>query len=292
MKLNDLLNQQGIDPSHVLVLRHRPSEPALNKVLPWLAAERPEVFNAYQQTQGERLEKTMQKLQGKGYVASFIRHSAGKALFVGLYAIGASKSLSTKQYWAVPAYQEMQKFGMRGFRKERASVLWFDLAITDFYAHWQGKLVVVWPPPDRSWYRWASRNDIPVAAILEDSALVASMPSWDELDLAWDELRVLPTRWLDALSHWRGIYYIFDTHDGKGYVGSAAGSDNLLGRWMGYGSTGHGGNKLLRDRDPKTFRFTILQRVSPDMEVSDVVRLENTWKERLHSRQPYGLNEN
>ena len=52
MHLNDLLRGQRIDPEHVLVLRHRPHEPQLRKVLPWFAAEAPEVFNAYQQTRG------------------------------------------------------------------------------------------------------------------------------------------------------------------------------------------------------------------------------------------------
>jgi len=78
MNLNDLLLGKGIDAQKVLVLRHRPSEPELNKVLPWLAAEKPNVFNAYQQTQGEKLEKTM---KGARYVAAFIGHepSSGRS---------------------------------------------------------------------------------------------------------------------------------------------------------------------------------------------------------------------
>ena len=52
------------------------------------------------------------------------------------------------------------------------------------------------------------------------------------------------------------------------------------------------GMTQLRKRDPKNFRFTMLQRVSPDMEADDVLRLESTWKERLHTRQPFGLNDN
>ena len=34
MNLSDLLRGKNIDPQHVLVLRHRPWEPELNKVLP------------------------------------------------------------------------------------------------------------------------------------------------------------------------------------------------------------------------------------------------------------------
>jgi hypothetical protein len=118
------------------------------------------------------------------------------------------------------------------------------------------------------------------------------MPEWEEIDLSWEELSILPTRWRGKLAEWRAIYYIFDTSDAKGYVGAAYGDENLLGRWVNYAATGHGGNRLLRQRDPKHLRFTILQRVSPDMEATDVIRLEASWKERLHTRSPWGLNDN
>ncbi|HEV2200338.1 MAG TPA: hypothetical protein VGR73_11010 [Bryobacteraceae bacterium] len=150
--LNDLLRKAGVDPQQTLVFRHRPFEPELNKVLPWLAAERPKVFNAYQQTQGEKLEKVM---KDAAYVASFIGHEPSKAVFVGLYQIGESKPMTRGEYWQVPAYIEMKKFGMRGLTEEtgRSSCLWFDLVQTEFYASWKGKLVVNWPPPERSWWR-------------------------------------------------------------------------------------------------------------------------------------------
>jgi hypothetical protein len=86
--------------------------------------------------------------------------------------------------------------------------------------------------------------------------------------------------------------YIFDASDGKGYVGSAYGDTNLLGRWQNYAASGHGGNALLRKRDRKNFRFSILERVSPDAHAKDVCQLEGTWKDRLHARSPHGLNDN
>ena len=104
LTLNDLLLNANIDPDKTLVFRHRPFEPELNKVLPWLAAEKPDMYNAYQQTQGEKLEKAM---LGASYVASFIGHAPGKAVFIGLYSIGASRPLTRKEYWQVPAYIEM-----------------------------------------------------------------------------------------------------------------------------------------------------------------------------------------
>lgn len=294
MNLNDLLCKEGIDPKHVLVLRHRPVEPELRKVLPWLASEKPDFFNAYQQTQREKLEKVMNAMVGVGYVASFIGSQPGKALFVGLYTIAASRPLTYEEFWQIPAYVAMKAFGLKGWthKDRKKKVIWFELATTSFYSSWKGKLIVGWPTPERAWWRRAHRNAFPVIAIREDSALESAMPPWNEIVLDWKELGVLPSQWKAALSEWRGIYYIVDTSDGKGYVGSAYGADNLLGRWQSYAASGHGGNRELRKRDPRDFRFSILQRVSPDMEASDVIRLEASWKQRLHTHRPHGLNDN
>ena len=289
MELNELLLGKGIDPRNVLVFRHRPTEPELNKIFPLLAADRPDLFNAYQQAHSEKIEKV---LLSASHVASFIRHGSGRALFVGAYAIRKSKSLTQQQFWRIPANAELKKLGMRGFVSGRRSCLWFDLKLLDFYSEWKGKLVVDWPPPERSWWRRAHRNRMTVHAVLEDSALDTAMQKWNELDLSWSQLSVLPKRWQAKLSEWRGIYYIFDSSDAKGYVGSAYGAENLLGRWRNYGASGHGGNRLLRQRDPTNFRFTILELVSPTMPPDEVISLESNWKERLHTRQPYGLNDN
>lgn len=67
---------------------------------------------------------------------------------------------------------------MRGFDEgeKRHTLLWFELALTDFYEQWKGKLIVGWPPPERVWYRRAHQNEFPVLAILEESAL-GGLPS-------------------------------------------------------------------------------------------------------------------
>jgi hypothetical protein len=140
--------------------------------------------------------------------------------------------------------------------------------------------------------RRAHETPLNVLAIREDSVFAGALPPWNEIGFSWAELQILPNRMKAALEQWRGIYLIWDERDGKSYVGSAYGGTNLLGRWLGYASTGHGGNKLLRKRDPSTFRFSILQRVSPDLSADEVISFENSWKLRLHTRAPFGLNEN
>ncbi len=269
MNFNDLLQKAGINPKHVIMLRHRPSEPKLNKVLPWLASEKPDLFNAYQQTQPRLLERTMAKLIGIGYIASFIRHGAGKALFTGLYKIESAKPISYRQYWKMPEFIKLTNdFNMIGFTKEdaRPTVLYFNLNLMDNYCHWKGKLIIGWPPPDRSWWRRAHQNDMPFLSILEDSALNTLMPAWNDITLSWQELHILPVHWKAILAQWRGIYYIHDDSDGSGYIGSACGNDNILGRWLNYADSGHGDNILLKSRNPNQFHFSILERVSPDMD--------------------------
>ena len=288
MDLNDLLTKTGIEPKSVLVLRHRPSEPELRKVLPWLAAEKPEVYNGYQQAQWPKIERAMTRAK---YVASFIGHEPRKALFIGLYDLRGWKSVSFGEFWRIPANIALKSFGMTGLTDRQSSRLWFDLRTNGSYSEWKGKLIVHWPGLERSWWRWADRNTISVAAILQDSLLDEEMKPWNEVAITWSALKFLPTKWRAALSQWRGIYLIIDVSDGKSYVGSAYGGDNLLGRWLNYASSRHGGNSQLRKRSPDNFRFSILELVSPNMEMVDVIRLESLWKDRLHTRT-FGLNDN
>ena len=150
--------------------------------------------------------------------------------------------------------------------------------------------MVKWPP-GMLWWRWAKSNDFIIHAIHEDSVFDKEMPSWDQLSLTWADLKMLPNKWKSAIGHWRAVYFILDVKDGKGYVGSAFGNENLLKRWQNYAVPGHGGNIQLKKRDPENFIFTILQRCSPDMDNVDVEWLESSWKDRLHTRE-FGLNDN
>ncbi|KAB8192530.1 GIY-YIG nuclease family protein [Lysobacter maris] len=271
-----------------MVMRHRPTEKALRDALPTLAAERHEIYNAYQCQHGETVENALAKAS---HLVSFIGHQAGRAMFIGLYEVAGFKRIDVKQYWRMPGNAELRALGTRG-PKDWRSPLWFDLQLQPELAELKGRLVVTWPGIERSWWRWASRNHFAVHCIHEESRLLRPMPAWNELVLGWTDLKLLPESWRQALSHWRGVYYIFDTSLKQGYVGSASGSENLLGRWKGYAVSGHGGNRLLKRCNPEHFVFSILERVSPDMDVAEVVAIENLWKQRLHTRAPQGLNDN
>lgn len=291
LTLNELVRLSGIDARDVLVFRHRPAEPRLNRIFNWLVAERADLFDCYQSNHGPRTEAALARAR---YVAAFIRHTPGTALFVGFYEVASSRRIGVEECMNRPLHRELMSLGMTGIKatEGRDSVTEFAMPMTDWHVEWRGRLIIRWPGLERSWYRWADRNEFVIEAITAESLLVQAMPPWDELSIEWSDLSLLPSSWCAALSQWRGIYLIIDQSDGKQYVGSAYGSENILQRWRGYVRSGHGGNKLLRERNPAAFQFSILQRVSPDMPDVDVIRIEGTWKDRLRTRSPHGLNEN
>jgi hypothetical protein len=299
MELNDLFALKNIPARSVIALRHRPTASLLQTALPVWAEEKPHLFNLHQQTQGPALQKAMLGLSGTGFIASFIGQSPGKATFAGLYKIVSSRPMGRQEYWDIADHHVLGDHGSFNFGPEdsRESIEFFDLQRLDFYQSWCGKLIVDWPPPERSWWRRSERNTMPISAILEESSFVSTIPRWDAVNLDWRQLGALPTSWQIAMSQWRAIYFIHDISDGKGYVGSAFGEENLLGRWNSYWGGGnldraHGGNKLLKGRNPENFRYSILEVLSPSLPKSDVERIEASWKVRLHTRAPNGLNDN
>ncbi len=295
MDFKDLLRLRGHDPDtsgKIVLLRHRPFEPRLARAMPWLIVERPDLFETYQSVPG-RPQGAMQKAE---LVASFLGMQPRSAHFIGLYRIQAHRQLDFDEFWKIPNNHSLKDLGYEGFTAalaaKRGTVLQFELEILPFYPEWRGRLVIDFPPPERAWFRRVNWGSFPVRAITEESSFASSPPEWHEIDLTFAELAVLPRSWRARLSEWRGIYLIFDENAGKFYVGSACGAENILGRWQSYVRDGHGGNRELKGRDRADFRFTILERVAPDLSPEEVVAKENSWKARLHTRAPFGLNAN
>lgn len=240
------------------------------------------------------MERTEAALAKARHLAAFIRYEPKTALFVGLYPVAGWHRITIEQQMTDPAHQELIAHGLTGdmATRGRDTLLRFDLPRSDWHADWRGRLIVRWPGLERSWYRWADRSEFAIEAIALESLLVQPMPGWDQLSIGWGDLAVLPRTWRARLAEWRGVYLITDADDRRQYVGSAYGHENLLQRWSEYARSGHGGNKLLRGRDPARFNFSILQRVSPDMPEAEVVAVERSWKLRLRTLAPDGLNEN
>jgi hypothetical protein len=134
--------------------------PKLRKEFLLIAQTDHDLYNAYQQTQNPRVEKAM---LGAKFVASFIGHEAGKALFIGLYEITGHKQMSFKQFWSVPSHLVLRDtYGMHGMTDKRGTTLWFDLERLPFAKERTGKMVIEWPGNDRAYHRWAHANTFPI----------------------------------------------------------------------------------------------------------------------------------
>lgn len=286
LTLNTLLEGAGISPSEVIVARHTPKEPSLRRVIRSIVAERPDLFRTFQSVQAERLEGAMTR---RGWMASFLDDGPTGAIFAGLFQVGVGRRVSQAEFQAEPGNAELLALGMD--ETWTRDPLMFPMSDCEELSGWIGKLCIAWPGNARSWWRLADRNVFTVEALHAESAFSRGMPPWEEIVLSWGELQLLPASWRARLSEWRGIYYIFDAKRERGYVGSAYGSENLLGRWRNYAVSGHGGNVELRASHAPDLRFSILQRTSPDMLPEDVIALEGRWKSRLHTRA-HGLNVN
>jgi hypothetical protein len=269
-------------------MRHQPTERRLAAALPGLRLTRPDLFNAYQEWQRFSLFNP----RGIEVVASFVADGTGRAVFAGLWKLEGRLAASDEQWQTDARNVTLIELGMADWtdrpRHDRAR---YKMTEIEHLADNIGRLLVHWKPAGQTWCQRGDRKNLPVLAIHEENIFDPASKPWDEIDLSWAELATLPPRRKLQLAEWRGIYLIFDEIDGKGYVGSASGEANILGRWKDYAVRSDGGNRLLRNRDPATFRFSILQRVSPDMPRDEVEAIEASWKRRLHTLT-HGLNAN
>ena len=123
-------------------------------------------------------------------------------------------------------------------------------------------------------------------------AVVANPPfsyRWEPTDALADDVRfkshgLAPKSAADFAFLLHGFHFLKDE--------GVTGAEGLYQRWIDYAKRGHGGNKFLKLRKPRTFQFSILEWAAPDMEDREILERERMWKQRLHTKAPDGLNDN
>lgn len=282
-RLSALLRGVGLSPEDCTLLLHSPSGRVFRDQLPGLAITRPDLFEAYQSYHSQIASGT---LRNRRYTLSFIATNPVDLVFIGLYAVrSASRSLE----WQVqhPALRELDEiYGV--FPDPFEGREFFELQAQDLLAELRGRLIIR-PHRTRTYVRLLENADPEIAEIASESVLDAPPPPWREWVLTGPEVRTLTPARSAKLAEWRGIYLIVDVSDGARYVGSAYGEQNLLGRWRTHVAADKGVTVELEARAPRNFRFSVLERVSPDMPPEDVIALEQTWMVRLDTRR-FGLN--
>jgi len=293
MRFNELLAMVGLDPRNVAIMLHTPAQPDQKRSLLALVEDAPDQFDAYQDNHPRNAESTLKK---RAVTASFVVGEGGESRFVGLYTVAGWTFRSAEEFDADPVRQNLI-LRFRGIshvelarQSGQSGRAVFDLRPLPALADLRGRLIVS-RPPGRAYMRLAENCDLPVLQIEREARFAPPAPDWDNFVVTGGEMRGLPRTWQARLREWRGIYLIVDQSDGARYVGSAYGAENLLGRWRAHVAREQGVTVELGSRDPAMFRFSILQRLDPDLAPDQVIAVEQNWKRRLDTIA-WGLNRN
>jgi hypothetical protein len=182
----------------------------------------------------------------------------------------------------------------RGEASRDATSRNFDLAETELLAGLRNRLVLGWRSP-RTWrVKATTASSYPVMEIAD--AEPVPFPGFHQLTLDYAQVEAVMhehryASWRTALESVVGIYLITDTRDGRHYVGKADGAESIRQRWSAYAASGHGGNVELRNRNPETFRFSLLRVFDPATPSRQIDSAESHFKHALDSRR-HGLNRN
>lgn len=271
LTLGHIFAAAGIDPSHVVVLRHTytvggietPADVTPKKLLNYIR----------RQSIGNKL----------GAAPPFI--------WLNFMADGGRRSRYLVAYENHGEVLPERSAGMR----------YFDLRPTGVLASLKNRLVVEWSRDAVNWAKLATTSSsFPVVEIADP--VEVPFPGFDKLLITYSELQSVVddrrySQWRSALGAVQGIYLIADTSTGKLYVGKADGSERILGRWTAYSRDGHGGNIALRQLagldvvHARHFKFSILQVFGPAATPREIDEAESHFKEALLTRQ-HGLNRN
>lgn len=146
-------------------------------------------------------------------------------------------------------------------------------------------------------------NQLIVSSIEKERISIVPFPGFNGVRISFRILKSIvrqnPESWSTPLKNVAGVYVITDTCNGKHYVGSAYGeSGGLWQRWREYATSGHGGNKELRellrakgDVHAENLQFSLLEICDINASQEYIIARETHWKEVLMSRE-FGLNRN
>lgn len=276
------------DDRTAVLLRHTGDTPVLTAALPTLAAEDQQAYDAFN---AFHIDGEANKITARTWAVAGVATGTG-VLVTGLYRVGPGRPISDAEWRAVPGNDRLAALGAEGPADTGGRpTTWIELTRDDRLDDWAGRLAVSWTGR-RGYIRIVRPGLFDVQAVHPESQLVPPVPGVEELVVEHAGLAAMPRSWWQRLEQWRGIYYIHDRTTGRGYVGAAYGELNLAQRWRHYAQTGHGGNVDLTGLDPTGFVFSILQLVAPTADTTDVQALETSWKTRLSTRRPHGLNAN
>ena len=137
-----------------------------------------------------------------------------------------------------------------------------------------------------------------------------TFPGYKNVSVSYRKLKkkLESPEWRTALSCRKGVYLITDRATGKLYIGSAYGTNGILGRWETYVKSGYDKHEVENGKYPNkklqelvnekglsyiqdNFQYSILETFTDDVSDEYIIGRESWWKEALHSKE-FGYNAN
>lgn len=256
--INELLERRGLNLDGVRLVRHD-----TRALQAWRkGVEEFDEFVSFQRVDGQS------PYNGASKAIQFVPAGSTKSLFVGVHEIIDGPKIDVNR-------SDYGRYTMRRLPE-------FEEMIE--------RVIVEWGGGTRSWSQWANKQNKYITS-LYDTAQDEVFPGFAHFQTTIDEVLQLPKTWQNVLSSVKGIYLLVCPDTGEQYVGSAYGDEGFFQRWSAYASNGHGGDKLLRQRQRVNYAVSILEIASPEKSISEIIQRESEWKIKLGSRA-HGLNAN
>lgn len=277
IRFNMLLEDAGLNPAEVRLLRHQADVPGGRPLLDWWRRDRA-VFEDYQS-----LQLTTKRAQfARPYWAAFFGTWDGRTVFGGLYKVGQPAVVMDEV--EVP---------ISGDRFPAAAVERYETSSSESMDEYSGRLYVAWgggPSGKRAWSQRAEVQNKIVTELHIDPE-ERPFPGLMELALPLSAIIEAPSGWAQRLAAARGIYLLTCPATGELYVGSATAIGGFWSRWLEYFQTGHGGNVGLIGRERVDWIVSVLEVAGSSHTSDDILAMEQRWKRKLLSRE-LGLNRN
>ena len=275
-KFNSLLEQCGIVPETVILLRHQDNRKGVERTPYELWCNSPEDLVLYQSWQ---VIDGRNKFSRAPYWAAFVGTPDGRTMFVGMYA-AKYKGILEKDS------PHPHKDGIR----KAGSCDVYDLKEDERFRHLAGKLFVKWGDGARAWVQRADRQNKSISELHREFK-EEEFPGYLRFQKPLSDIEGLPMTWAQSLMAAKGVYLLTCPRTKEHYVGSACGDGGFLQRWKEYVRTGHGGNVRLKSREFSDYQVSILEVAGSATGIEEIVAMENRWKGKLQSRA-MGLNAN
>jgi hypothetical protein len=270
---NDILRSEGIDVTHVRLVRHLDT-----------GRRDPTIYAAWRSPNGRQLVEEYQRIQARrvfhigDIVASFVvtPRPRPETLFLGLYHVTGVNLCGPD------ARDPIYGNNVAGLHR-------YDLTRDKGLAQYVDRLSIDWGRGTRAWVQSAARQPKAVRALMDRED--PPFPGFSQFCIDVDEVPGLYASWQQRLREVKGIYVLVDKDTGHQYIGSAKGEESLLARFMAYAATGHGGNVELRRRKAARYQVGVLEIVNLALPDRRIEEIEAWWKRKLLTRE-FGLNRN